>query len=50
MLLTIAMVFLVLWFLALGLFHVTGGFVHILVVVAMACVAWNLMVRHRKAV
>jgi hypothetical protein len=48
MLLATAMVLLVLWFLALGLFHVNGNFIHILVLVAMGFAAWHLMRTRRK--
>ena len=46
--LTIALVFLVLWFLAVGFFHVSGNAVHLLAVLAMASLGVHLMRRRRK--
>lgn len=46
--LSLSLVFLVLWFLALGVFHVSGNAVHLLMLFAMIGVGLHLMGRRRK--
>jgi Family of unknown function (DUF5670) len=47
--LTIALVLFVLWILGFGVFHVAGGLIHLLVVLAIIAVIWHLL-RGRRAV
>lgn len=49
MLWTIALVLFVLWILGFGVFHVAGGLIHILLVLAVISILWNL-IAGRKAV
>jgi hypothetical protein len=49
MLWTIALVLFVLWILGFGVFHVAGGFIHILLVLAVISILWNL-ISGRRAV
>jgi hypothetical protein len=49
MLWTLALVLFVLWILGFGVFHVAGGLIHILLVLAVISVLWNL-IAGRKAV
>jgi hypothetical protein len=46
---TIALVLFVLWILGFGVFHVAGGLIHILLVVAVISVIWSL-ISGRRAV
>jgi hypothetical protein len=46
---TIALVLFVLWILGFGVFHVAGGLIHILLVVAVISVLWSL-ISGRRAV
>jgi len=43
MLWTIALVLFVLWILGFGVFHVAGGLIHILLVLAVISILWNLI-------
>ena len=43
MLWTIAVVLFVLWILGFGVFHVAGGLIHLLLVVALIVVVFNLI-------
>ena len=47
MLWTIALVLFVLWILGFGVFHVAGGLIHILLVVAIISVIYNLIAGRR---
>lgn len=47
MLWTIALVLFVLWILGFGVFHVAGAFIHILLVVAVIAILWNLIAGRR---
>ena len=47
MLLTIAAILVVLWLLGFG-FHVAGGLIHILLVIAVIVVIWNFVVGRRR--
>lgn len=49
MLWTIALVLFVLWILGFGVFHIAGGFIHILLVLAVISIIWNL-ISGRRAV
>ncbi len=44
---TIALVLFVLWILGFGVFHVAGGLIHILLVVAVISILWNLIARRK---
>ena len=46
MLLTIALILLVLWALGFG-FHVAGGFIHLLLVIALVVILWNFIAGRR---
>jgi hypothetical protein len=43
MLWTIAVVLFVLWILGFGVFHVAGGLIHLLLVVALIVIVFNLI-------
>ncbi len=47
MLWTIALVLFVLWILGFGVFHIAGGLIHILLVLAVISILWNLIVGRR---
>ena len=47
MLWTIAVVLFVLWILGFGVFHVAGGLIHILLVLAVISVLWSLIAGRR---
>jgi hypothetical protein len=47
MLLTIAIVLAVLWLLGVVAFHVTAGFIHLLIVVALVVFIWDVVTRNR---
>jgi hypothetical protein len=47
MLWTIALVLFVLWILGFGVFHVAGGLIHILLVLAVIAILWNLIAGRR---
>ncbi len=47
MLWTVAVVLFVLWILGFGVFHVAGGLIHILLVLAVISVIWNLIAGRR---
>jgi hypothetical protein len=49
MLWTIAVVLFVLWILGFGVFHVAGGMIHLLLVVALIVIVFNL-ISGRRAV
>jgi hypothetical protein len=44
---TIALVLFVLWILGFGVFHVAGGLIHILLVLAVISILWNLIAGRR---
>jgi hypothetical protein len=48
MLWTIAVVLLVLWLLGVLVIHVTSGLIHLLLVVAIIVLVYNLLVRSRS--
>lgn len=43
MLFTIAFILFVLWLLGFVAFHIAGSFIHILLVIAIIVVVWNLL-------
>jgi Family of unknown function (DUF5670) len=47
MLWTLAVVLFVLWILGFGVFHVAGGLIHILLVLAVISILWNLIAGRR---
>lgn len=47
MLWTIAVILLVLWLLGFGVFHVAGGLIHLLLVLAVIAVIWQLVTGRR---
>ena len=47
MLLTIAVILFILWLLGFLAFHIAGGFIHILLVIAVIVVVWNLLTGRR---
>jgi hypothetical protein len=47
MLLTIAIILFILWALGFFAFHVAGGLIHILLVVAIIVVIWNFIAGRR---
>jgi hypothetical protein len=50
MLLTIAVILFVLWILGFGVFHVASGLIHLLLVVAVIAVIYNLIAGRRTTV
>ena len=48
MLFTIAAILFVLWLLGFVAFHIAGGFIHILIVIAIILVIWNLLTGRRS--
>jgi hypothetical protein len=44
---TIALVLFVLWILGFGVFHVASGLIHILLVLAVISILWNLIAGRR---
>jgi hypothetical protein len=48
MLWTIALVLFVLWILGFGVFHIAGGLIHILLVLAVISILWNLIAGRRR--
>ena len=47
MLFTIAAVLFVLWILGFGVFHVAGGLIHLLLVLAIISIRWQLIAGRR---
>lgn len=47
MLLIIAAILFILWLLGFLAFHIAGGFIHILLVIAVIVVLWNLLTGRR---
>ena len=47
MLWTVAIVLFVLWILGFGVFHVAGGLIHILLVLAVISILWRLIAGRR---
>jgi hypothetical protein len=47
MLWTVALVLFVLWILGFGVFHVAGGLIHILLVLAVISILWRLIAGRR---
>jgi hypothetical protein len=47
MLWTIAVILLILWLLGFFAFHVAGGLIHLLLVIAVVVVIWNLIMGRR---
>lgn len=47
MFLAIAVVLFVLWILGFGVFHVVGGLIHLLVVLAIIAVIWHFVAGRR---
>jgi hypothetical protein len=50
MLLTIGIILFILWLLGFVAFHVAGGFIHILLIVALFVVIWHLLTGRRGRV
>jgi hypothetical protein len=49
MLLTIAVILFILWILGFVAFHIAGGFIHIILIVAAVVVVWHLLTGRRGA-
>ena len=49
MLWTIAVILLILWLLGFFAFHVGGGLIHLVLVVAVILILWNLIAGRRAA-
>jgi len=47
MLLTIAVILFILWLLGFVAFHIAGGFIHILLIIAIIVIIWNLLTGRR---
>jgi uncharacterized protein DUF5670 len=47
MLWTLALVLFILWILGFGVFHVAGGLIHLLLVLAVVAIVWNLIAGRR---
>ena len=47
MLWTVAVVLFILWILGFGVFHVAGGLIHILLVLALIAIVYNLVTGRR---
>jgi uncharacterized protein DUF5670 len=47
MLWTIALILFILWILGFGVFHVAGGLIHLLLVLAVIAIVYNLIVGRR---
>jgi hypothetical protein len=47
MLWTVALVLFVLWILGFGVFHIAGGLIHILLVLAVLSILWKLIAGRR---
>ena len=47
MLWTVALVLFILWILGFGVFHVAGAFIHVLLVLAVISILWNLIAGRR---
>lgn len=50
MLVGIGIVLLVAWLLGFGVFHVAGGIIHILLVLAIAAIVWHFVTGRRTTV
>ena len=50
MLLALAVVLLVAWALGLGVFHVAGGLIHLLLVLAVITLLWHFVTGRRRVV
>lgn len=48
MILTIAVILFILWLLGFVAFHIAGGFIHILIVLAIIAVIWHLLAGRRR--
>jgi hypothetical protein len=48
MLFTIAAILFVLWLLGFLAFHIAGGFIHILLIIAVIVIVWDLLVGRRS--
>jgi hypothetical protein len=47
MLWTVAVVLFILWILGFGVFHVAGGLIHVLLVIAVIVIVYNLLAGRR---
>lgn len=47
MLLTIAVILFILWLLGFVAFHVAGGFIHLLLIIAVIVIIWNFLTGRR---
>jgi len=43
MLVTLAVILVIVWFLGFGVFHVAGGLVHLLLLVAVIAILWHFI-------
>jgi hypothetical protein len=50
MLMAIGIVLLVAWLLGFGVFHVAGGIIHLLLVLAIASIIWHFVTGRRTVV
>lgn len=48
MFLAIAIILFILWLLGFVAFHIAGGFIHILIVIAIIAVIWHLIAGRRR--
>jgi hypothetical protein len=48
MLLAIAIILFILWLLGFLAFHIAGGFIHILIIIAIIAVIWHLIAGRRR--
>ena len=47
---TIVVILLILWLLGFGVFHVAGGLIHLLLVIAVIVILWRLITGRRPVV
>lgn len=48
MLLLLAIILFILWLLGFVAFHIAGGFIHILIVIAVIALIWHLIAGRRR--
>jgi Family of unknown function (DUF5670) len=49
MLFTLAVILVLAWLLGFGVFHVAGGLIHLLLLVAVIAILWHFISRRRTA-
>jgi len=50
MLATLAVILLIAWLLGIGVFHVAGGLIHLLLVLAIVAIVWHFLSGRRTVV